>query len=107
MRRFEMIPKGPFSLGASRAFLEGFAPAAYRGAEEGHLHLAFVPDGEEAAAGVCLRQPGGVVGGGGSGGADPGGARGRGGGVAVAGGRRERFPGGGAAGPGGRGAAGA
>jgi hypothetical protein len=61
MTSFELAPEGPFSLAASRAFLEGFAPAAYRGSEEGHLHLAFVPDGEEAAAGVCLRQPDGVV----------------------------------------------
>src|SRR5215218_2514380 len=61
MTSFELVPKGPFSLAASRVFLEGFAPAAYRGAEEGHLHLAFVPDGEEAAAGVCLRQPDGAV----------------------------------------------
>jgi DNA-3-methyladenine glycosylase II len=57
MTRFELVPRGPFSLAASAAFLEGFAPAAHRGAEPGHLHLAFVPDGEEAAAGVCLRQP--------------------------------------------------
>lgn len=61
MTTFELVPAGPFSLGASAAFLEGFSPAAYRGAGEGHLHLAFVPDGEEAAAGVCLRQPDGVV----------------------------------------------
>jgi DNA-3-methyladenine glycosylase II len=63
MTRFELVPRGPFSLAASAAFLEGFAPAAHRGGEPGHLHLAFVPDGGEAAAGVCLRQPGtGVVG---------------------------------------------
>lgn len=63
MTRFELVPRGPFSLAASAAFLEGFAPAAHRGAESGHLHLAFVPDGGEAAAGVCLRQPDtGVVG---------------------------------------------
>jgi DNA-3-methyladenine glycosylase II len=54
MTRFELVPRGPFSLAASAAFLEGFAPAAHRRAEAGHLHLAFVPDGEEAAAGVCL-----------------------------------------------------
>jgi DNA-3-methyladenine glycosylase II len=59
--RFELAPLGPFSLAASAAFLEGFSPAAHRGAEAGHLHLAFVPDGEEAAAGVCLRQPHGAV----------------------------------------------
>jgi DNA-3-methyladenine glycosylase II len=61
MTSFELVPEGPFSLAAGKAFLEGFAPAAYRAAEEGHLHLAFVPDGEEAAAGVCLRQPDGMV----------------------------------------------
>jgi DNA-3-methyladenine glycosylase II len=61
MTTFELVPQGPFSLTASAAFLEGFSPAAHRGAEGGHLHLAFVPDGEEAAAGVCLRQPDGVV----------------------------------------------
>jgi DNA-3-methyladenine glycosylase II len=62
MTSFELVPQGPFSLGASAAFLEGFSPAAHRAADEGgHLHLAFVPDGEEAAAGVCLRQPDGVV----------------------------------------------
>jgi DNA-3-methyladenine glycosylase II len=61
MTSFELVPDGPFSLAAGAAFLEGFSPAAYRGAGEGHLHLAFVPDGDEAAAGVCLRQPDRVV----------------------------------------------
>src|SRR5512133_983545 len=61
MTPFELVPQGPFSLAASAAFLEGFSPAAYRAAADGHLHLAFVPDGEEAAAGVCLRQPDRVV----------------------------------------------
>jgi DNA-3-methyladenine glycosylase II len=61
MTSFELVPRGPFSLAAARAFLEGFAPAAHRAAGDGHLHLAFVPDGEEDAAGVCLRQPDGVV----------------------------------------------
>jgi DNA-3-methyladenine glycosylase II len=75
MTTFELVPAGPFSLEASAAFLEGFSPAAYRGAGGGHLHLAFVPDGEEEAAGVCLRQPGGVVVGEVFGGADPGGVR--------------------------------
>jgi DNA-3-methyladenine glycosylase II len=62
MKTFELAPKGPFSLAAGAAFLEGFSPAAYRGAGAGHLHLAFVPDGEEGAAGVCLRQPDGADG---------------------------------------------
>jgi DNA-3-methyladenine glycosylase II len=75
MTSFELVPVGPFSLGASAAFLEGFSPAAYRGAEAGHLHLAFVPDGVAAAGGVCLRQPDGVVVGEVFGGADPGAVR--------------------------------
>jgi len=71
MTQFELVPRGPFSLAASAAFLEGFAPAAHRGGAPGHLHLAFVPDGEEAAAGVCLRQSDAVVAGEAFGEADP------------------------------------
>jgi DNA-3-methyladenine glycosylase II len=71
MTSFELVPEGPFSLAAAKGFLEGFAPAGHRPAEDGHLHLAFVPDGEEAAGGVCLRQPDGVVVGEVFGGADP------------------------------------
>jgi hypothetical protein len=54
---FELVPRGPFSLEASAAFLEGFAPAAHQAGTAGHLHLAFVPDGGRPAAGICLRQP--------------------------------------------------
>jgi 3-methyladenine DNA glycosylase/8-oxoguanine DNA glycosylase len=54
MTTLELVPRGPFSLAASAAFLEGFSPAAYRAAGKGHLHLAFVPDGEEAAAGALI-----------------------------------------------------
>jgi DNA-3-methyladenine glycosylase II len=72
MTTFELRPQGPFSLAASAAFLEGFSPAAHRAADaDGHLHLAFVPDGEEAAAGACLQQPEGVVAGEVFGQADP------------------------------------
>jgi hypothetical protein len=42
-------------------FLEGFAPAAYEGNEAGHLHVAFVVDGGEDVAGVCVREEGGVI----------------------------------------------
>jgi hypothetical protein len=56
--RFELRPVGPYSLAASVRFLEGFAPAAYEGHEEGHLHLAFVADGGEDVAGVCVREEG-------------------------------------------------
>jgi DNA-3-methyladenine glycosylase II len=61
MTTFELVPRGPFSLEASAGFLEGFTPAAHRAGEAGHLHLAFVPDGAEAAAGACLRQHGPTV----------------------------------------------
>lgn len=56
MSQFVLQPLGPYSLMASAAFLEGFAPAAYAGGEMAdHLHLAFVADGSEQSAGVCLR----------------------------------------------------
>ena len=72
MSTFELKPQGPFSLAASAAFLEGFSPAAHQAADaEGHLHLAFVPDGEDMVAGVCLRQPDEPVVGEVFGGADP------------------------------------
>jgi len=62
---FELTPRGPYSFVASREFLEGFAPAAYQGARNpanrDHLHLAFVADGGEDIAGVCLRGEGGWV----------------------------------------------
>jgi len=59
--RFELRPVGPYSLAASVRFLEGFTPAAYEGDEEGHLHLAFVADGGEDVAGVCVREEDGVI----------------------------------------------
>ncbi len=52
-------------------FLEGFTPAAYEGSEAGHLHLAFVADGGEEVAGVCVRSGGEKVVGEVFGGADP------------------------------------
>ena len=52
-RQFTLEPRGPFSLHSAISFLEGFAPAMHgRGGEVGHLHLAFVPDGERRAAGA-------------------------------------------------------
>ena len=59
--RFELRPMGPYSLAASVRFLEGFTPAAYEGDEEGHLHLAFVADGGEDVAGVCVWEEGGMI----------------------------------------------
>ena len=59
--RFESRPVGPYSLAASVRFLEGFTPAAYEGDKEGHLHLAFVADGGEDVAAVCVREVNGVI----------------------------------------------
>lgn len=59
--RFELRAEGPYSLAASARFLEGFAPAAYGEVEAGHVHMAFVADGGEEVAGVCVREEGGVV----------------------------------------------
>lgn len=56
--RFEIEPVGPYSLEASVRFLEGFTPADYKGSEAGHLHLAFVADGGQEVAGVCVRPDG-------------------------------------------------
>jgi DNA-3-methyladenine glycosylase II len=54
-------PRGPFSLAASAEFLEGFTPAAYDGAQAGHLHLAFPVEHDWRTVGVCVRQEGEVV----------------------------------------------
>ena len=59
--QFHLIPRGPYSLAASIAFLEGFPAATYAGGETDHLHLAFVADGTEQVAGVCLRSEGDSV----------------------------------------------
>jgi DNA-3-methyladenine glycosylase II len=58
---FELTPRGPYSLAASAAFLEGFTPASHPGARDGHLHLAFVADGGELPVGVCVREGSGRV----------------------------------------------
>lgn len=60
--QFELVLRGPYSLAASAAFLEGFGPAAHPKADDPrHLHLAFVADGGGAAAGVCLQERDGSV----------------------------------------------
>jgi 3-methyladenine DNA glycosylase/8-oxoguanine DNA glycosylase len=59
---FTLEPRGPFSLHSAISFLQGFAPAMHgRGGEVGHLHLAFVPDGERRAAGACVRTRNGAL----------------------------------------------
>jgi len=48
---------GPFSLAASRRFLEGFPPAAYRGSPDGGpLRLAFPVEGSWRSVGAALEQ---------------------------------------------------
>ena len=55
-----VVPRGPFSLAASMRFAEGFTPDPHApDAATGHLHLAFVPDGEAEAAGACIREESG------------------------------------------------
>jgi len=58
MTTFRITPKGQFSLEASTRFLEGFAPAAFDGAQApGHLHVAFSVEGSwEDTVGVCVRK---------------------------------------------------
>jgi DNA-3-methyladenine glycosylase II len=61
-RQFSLEPRGPFSLHSAISFLEGFAPAMHgRGGQVGHLHFAFVPDGERRAAGACVRSQDGEI----------------------------------------------
>ena len=56
MKTFTLVPRGPFSLAASIAFLEGFTPASYSGVPDGTLELAFPVEGSWRTAGVRARQ---------------------------------------------------
>jgi len=61
-RQYTLEPRGPFSLHSAISFLVGFAPAMHdRSGQVGHLHLAFVPDGERRAAGACVRSQDGEI----------------------------------------------
>ena len=61
-RQYTLEPRGPFSLHSAISFLQGFAPALHgRGGQVGHLHLAFVPDGERRVAGACVRSQDGEL----------------------------------------------
>ena len=51
-----VVPRGRFSLAASMRFAEGFTPDPHASGATGHLHLAFVPDGETLPAGACVRE---------------------------------------------------
>jgi DNA-3-methyladenine glycosylase II len=59
---FEIAPRGPFSLDAAARFLLRFDPfTGTRSAHDGHTHLAFVVDGTDDVAGVCLQAQGETV----------------------------------------------
>jgi DNA-3-methyladenine glycosylase II len=54
---FEILPRGDYSLEEGATFIGAWHRApAEGGGSEGHLHLAFLTDGDWAPAGVCLRQ---------------------------------------------------
>jgi DNA-3-methyladenine glycosylase II len=56
METFTLVPRGPFSLAASIAFLEGFSPAAYSGPADQALELAFAVEGSWQTVGLRVRQ---------------------------------------------------
>jgi len=57
MSTFELVPQGDYSLRESAGFIDAWHEAPSEGGKtEGHLHLAFLTDGEWTPAGVCLTQ---------------------------------------------------
>jgi len=67
MSKRELQPVGPFSLGQSIQFLEGFTPAAYEATSSDRLSFAFIGDeafrqgGTEHIAGALIWEEGGVI----------------------------------------------
>lgn len=60
--RFEIEPRGPFSLAAAARFLASFPPfTGTRAAHDGHVHLAFPVDALDVTVGVCLQSQGDMV----------------------------------------------
>jgi DNA-3-methyladenine glycosylase II len=54
---FDLEPRGDYSLEESAGFIDAWHQAPSEGGKsEGHLHLAFLSDGDWAPAGVCLTQ---------------------------------------------------
>ena len=62
METFTLVPRGPFSLAASIAFLEGFSPAGYSGPAGASLELAFPVEGSWQTVGLRVRQDDGGTG---------------------------------------------
>ena len=59
MSTFSLEPKGPYLLRESAGFIDAWHEAPSEGGKtEGHLHLAFLTDGDWTPAGVCLKQDG-------------------------------------------------
>lgn len=57
LHSFEILPRGDYSLEEGANFIGAWHHApAEGGGSEGHLHLAFLTDGDWAPAGVCLIQ---------------------------------------------------
>lgn len=57
MSAFALDPVGDYSLRESAGFIDAWHESPSEGGKtEGHLHLAFLTDGDWAPAGVCLRQ---------------------------------------------------
>jgi DNA-3-methyladenine glycosylase II len=56
-RTFEIVPRGDYSLEQGANFIGAWHRApSETGEPEGHLHLAFLTDGDLAPVGVCLKQ---------------------------------------------------
>lgn len=56
-RRFDIVPRGPFSLEEGANFIGAWhRPPSEGDRPQGHLHLAFLTDGDWSPAGVCLTQ---------------------------------------------------
>ena len=54
---FEIVPRGDYSLEQCASFIGAWHRAPSEGREqEGHLHLAFLTDGDLAPVGICLKQ---------------------------------------------------
>src|SRR2546428_3064620 len=61
-RAFELEPLGEYSLRESAGFIDAWHEAPSEGGKtEGHLHLAFLTDGDWIPAGVCLTQDASAV----------------------------------------------
>ena len=62
LQTFQIVPRGDYSLEEGANFIGAWHRAPSDGGEaEGHLHLAFLTDGDWTPVGVCLRQDAGRI----------------------------------------------